>query len=123
MEELPSYLPIALLILCLFLSAFFSSSEAAFLYLDRVRLRHLVSIEAKGAKEIQGYAEKPGRLLSTVLLGNNAFNTGAASLGTALSLSLIENEQVGVIAATVAVTVLLLIFGEIIPKTLSLIHI
>ena len=119
MEELPSYLPIALLILCLFLSAFFSSSEAAFLYLDRVRLRHLVSIEAKGAKEIQGYAEKPGRLLSTVLLGNNAFNTGAASLGTALSLSLIENEQVGVIAATVAVTVLLLIFGEIIPKTIA----
>ena len=105
MEELPSYLPIALLILCLFLSAFFSSSEAAFLYLDRVRLRHLVSIEAKGAKEIQGYAEKPGRLLSTVLLGNNAFNTGAASLGTALSLSLIENERVGIIAATVALTV------------------
>ena len=41
MEELPLYLPIALLILCLVLSAFFSSSEAAFLYLDRVRLRHL----------------------------------------------------------------------------------
>ena len=119
MEELPSYLPIALLVMCLFLSAFFSSSEAAFLYLDRVRLRHLVSTNAKGAKEIQGYSEKPGRLLSTVLLGNNAFNTAAASLGTALSLQLIENREVGIIAATIAVTVLLLIFGEIIPKTIA----
>ena len=122
MEELPLYLPIALLILCLFLSAFFSSSEAAFLYLDRVRLRHLVSTNAKGAKEIQDYAEKPGRLLSTVLLGNNAFNTAAASLGTALSLKFIENQEVGVVAATVAVTVLLLIFGEIIPKTIATTH-
>ena len=119
MGELPSYLPIALFVVCLILSAFFSSSEAAFLYLDRVRLRHLVSTNAKGAKNIQDYAEKPGRLLSTVLLGNNAFNTAAASLGTALSLQLIENQEAGIIVATVAVTVLLLIFGEIIPKTIA----
>lgn len=119
MEELPLYLPIALLILCLFLSAFFSSSEAAFLYLDRVRLRHMVSTNTKGAKKIQDYAERPGRLLSTVLLGNNAFNTAAAALGTALSLNLFDNEEIGIIAATVAVTILLLIFGEIIPKTIA----
>ena len=106
----------------LLLSAFFSSSEAAFLSLQRVKLQHLVVRGVSGASQVERLVGRRDRLLSTVLLGNNLFNTGAAALGTVIAIDILQDSERGVIAATVAVTLLLLIFGETIPKTIASCH-
>ncbi len=107
--------------ICILLSAFFSSSEAAFLALERVRLAHLVSTNTPGARRVAAMLEKPERLLSTILLGNNLVNVAFTALITIASLHLLgeENEAIATVVATVVGTVLLLIFGEIIPKTIA----
>jgi len=107
-----------LFLFCLVASAFFSSSETAFISLRRVRIRHLVDSGVSGAEEVEKLTAHPEKLLATVLLGNNFVNTGAAALGTLMAVSLLGTER-GAIAATIGVTLLLLVFGEIIPKTLA----
>ncbi|MBI2868850.1 MAG: HlyC/CorC family transporter [Chloroflexi bacterium] len=104
-------------LLCLVLSAFFSSSETAFISLQRIRLEHMLDNKVTGAERVARLVRRPERLLSTILLGNNLVNTAAASLGTFLAITLLGER--GVIVATVAVTVLLLIFGETTPKTIA----
>ena len=108
-----------LLVICLGLSAFFSSSETAFIALPRARLLHLISTGRANAKLVERLIQRPERLLATVLLSNNLVNTAAAALGTAIALSLIENEGVAVLVATGGVTLLLLIFSETLPKTVA----
>ena len=110
---------LALLFLCLGLSAFFSSSETAFIALSRARLLHLISIGRRNARVVERLISHPERLLATVLLSNNLVNTAAASLGTAIALNMIENEGLAVIVSTVGVTLLLLIFSETLPKTVA----
>ena len=110
---------LVLLVLCLGLSAFFSSSETAFIALPRARLLHLVSIGRANAKLVERLIQRPERLLATVLLSNNLVNTAAAALGTAIALNMIENEGLAVLVATVGVTLLLLIFSETLPKTVA----
>ena len=78
---------LVLLLFCLVLSAFFSTSETAFISLRRVRLQHSVNTRVKGAERVARLMEKPERLLSTILLGNNLANTAAAALATALAVS------------------------------------
>ncbi len=112
---------LVLLGICIFLSAFFSSSETAFIAIQRIRMEHMVTTEVKGAKRVAKMLEKPERLLSTILLGNNFANVAAASLGTVLAVS-IWGERQGVIIATVVVTIILLIFGETTPKTIATHH-
>lgn len=111
---------VILLILFITLSAFFSGSEAAFISVQRIRLEHMISTNVTGAKRVAKMLEKPERLLSTILLGNNFVNTAAASIATLLAVS-VWGEK-GVIYATIAVTVLLLIFGETTPKTMAVHH-
>ncbi len=111
-------LSIALAALLVLLSAFFSSSEAAFLSLQRTRIAHMVSTGVRGAKRVEEMISKPERLLSTVLLGNNLVNFAFSSLVTVLMVSLL-GEGTGVIVATVVGTTILLLFGEIIPKVLA----
>jgi putative hemolysin len=111
---------LALLIICLLLSAFFSSSETAFISLQRFRLEHMVNNKVTGARRVARMLEKPERLLSTILLSNNFVNTAAAALGTALALSLWPEH--GIIIATVVVTVMLLVFSETTPKTIATRH-
>ena len=108
-----------LLVMCLVLSAFFSSSETAFIALPRARLIHLLHIGRPKAALVDRMIKRPEKLLATVLLSNNLVNTAAASLGTALALSLITDETVAVLVATAAVTLLLLIFSETLPKTIA----
>ncbi|MBI2830647.1 MAG: HlyC/CorC family transporter [Chloroflexi bacterium] len=108
---------VILLIFFLMLSAFFSGSEAALISLQRIRLEHMLSTRVPGAKRVYRLLDRPERLLSTILLGNNFVNTAAASLATLLAVS-IWGER-GVIYATIVVTVLLLIFGETTPKTIG----
>ena len=108
-----------LLGICLVLSAFFSSSETAFIALPRARLIHLLNIGRPRAELVDRMIRRPDRLLATVLLSNNLVNTAAAALGTAVALSLIEDDRLAVLAATVGVTTLLLIFSETLPKTIA----
>ncbi len=111
---------IALFIVCILLSAFFSSSETAFISLQKIRVEHLVDTEIKGAKRVARMLQQPEKLLSTILLGNNFVNVAAASLGTALAVHFWEEQ--GVIIATIGVTIILLIFAETTPKTLATGH-
>ena len=106
----------------LVLSAFFSGSEAALLSVQRVRLRHLVSTRTAGAARVARMVERPEKLLPPILLGNNLVNTGAAAVATSLALTLIADPGVAVAAATAAVTIILLVFGETIPKTVAARH-
>jgi len=110
-----------LLFICLVLSAFFYSSETAFVSLQRIRVEHLVETKVKGAKLVAKMIERPEKLLSTILLGNNLVNTAAAALATALAITFLGNEQ-GVLIATIGATVVLLIFCETTPKTIATQH-
>ncbi|MFO8009713.1 MAG: hemolysin family protein [Dehalococcoidia bacterium] len=110
---------VILFILCLMISAFFSSSETAFISLQKVRIRHMVHTNVAGAADIAKLVSRPERLLTTVLIGNNFVNTAAAALGTLIVVEIMNNDNLGAIVATITVTLLLLIFSEIIPKTLA----
>jgi len=111
---------VVLFVVCLLLSAFFSSSETAFISLQKVRVQNLVDNKVRGARLVSRMVGKPEKLLSTILLGNNFVNTAAAALGTALAIKFWPNE--GVLIATIAVTVILLIFCETTPKTIATRH-
>ena len=115
---------ILLLAVFLFLSAFFSGSEAALLSVQRLRLRHMVNTGTAGAARVERMIEHPERLLPPILLGNNLVNTGAAALATSIALLLVGDgrEGLAVTIATAAVTIMLLIFGETIPKTVAARH-
>ena len=109
---------LVLFFMCLLLSGFFSSSEVAFVSLQKLRLRHLADTEGGAAKQVATMTENPERLLTTILLGNNLVNTAAAALATVIAASALA-EGYAVIVATAGVTVLLLIFGEVFPKTVA----
>ncbi len=110
---------LVLFFVCLLLSGFFSSSEVAFVSLQRLRLRHLADTEGGAAKEVATLTEKPEHLLTTILVGNNLVNTAAAALATVVAVSVLASEGQAVIAATAGVTIMLLIFGEVFPKTVA----
>ena len=109
---------LVLLGLAVLLSAFFAGSEAAFLSVQRSRLAALILDKVKGAERVEKLASNPEKLLPTVLTGNNLVNVAAAALGTTLAGSYLSpNWAVGVSVG--AVTVLLLLFGEILPKIIA----
>ena len=110
---------LALLVVCLGLSGFFSASETAFIALPRARLMHLVRIRRPGADRVSHIIQRPERFLATVLLGNNLVNPAAAALATVLALNLITNQGLSVLAATAGVTTFLLLFGETVPKNIA----
>ncbi len=115
------YLVIA--ILCIMASAFFSSSETAFISLQKIRIKHLETQGGVKAKRIAKLLERPEKFISTVVLGNNFVNTAVAALGTAIVLSLWKGSQeVAVLLATVIVTIVLLVVGEIVPKIIGAQH-
>ena len=109
----------ALLILCLVLSGFFSASETAFIALPRARLMHLVNTHRPGATRVESMLQHPGKFLATVLLGNNLVNTAAAALATVIAISFIGDGVLAVAAATFGVTLVLLVFGETLPKSIA----
>jgi putative hemolysin len=120
LDAADSWLLLAFLVF-LALSAFFSSAEAAFISLPKLRIRYLVESGLKGAERLAKVAEKPERFLATVLLGNNLVNIAAATIGTIISVRVFDYPW-GPIIATVGVTVLVLVFGEVVPKTLAVHH-
>ena len=112
---------LVLLFVFILLSAFFSGSETAFISLQRIRIEHLVNTNVKGAKRVAKMTERPERLLSTILFGNNLVNTAAAALATVLAISVWGQER-GMLIATIGVTIVLLIFAETTPKTIATQH-
>jgi len=119
-DDADSWLLLAFLI-CLVLSAFFSSAESAFISLPKLRIKYLVESGVKRATQLAKNAEKPERFLATVLLGNNLVNVAAATLGTIMAVATFGVIK-GPIIATLGVTALILVFGEVIPKTLAVHH-
>lgn len=111
---------ILVLMLLLAASAFFSASETALMSLSKIRIRHMVDTEEKNAKIIQRLVNNPSRLLGGILVGNNVVNIGASSLATAIFIDRFGARGVGI--ATVVMTILVLIFGEITPKSLAAEH-
>jgi putative hemolysin len=111
---------IVLFVICLLLSAFFSSSETAFISLQKVRVQNMIDNKVRGARLVSRMIERPEKLLSTILLGNNFVNTAAAALATALAIKFWPSQ--GVLIATIAVTIILLIFCETTPKTIATRH-
>ena len=112
---------LALILGFVVLSAFFSSSEAAFLSLQKTRIAHLLSEGVPGARRVSDMLNEPERLLSTILLGNNLVNVAFSALVTVVVVERVgeDNEGLGVVIATVLGTVTLLLLGEIIPKTIA----
>jgi putative hemolysin len=109
------------LLACLLLSAFFSSSETAFTSLQRIRIEHLVNTKVTGARRVAKMIERPEKLLSTILLGNNFVNVAATALATFLAIRM-WGEQWGILIATIGLTIILLVFCETTPKTIATQH-
>jgi CBS domain containing-hemolysin-like protein len=107
-------LALAALLLC---SAFFSASETAFSSLNRIKLKNLANSGNKRAALALKLAENYDKLLSTVLIGNNIVNITASALGTVLFVNLFG--AIGVTLSTLVLTVMVLLFGEISPKTMA----
>ncbi len=105
---------VTLLVLVL-LSAFFSSAETAFSTVNRVRLRTLAEEENKGAIRVLGILDKYGKMLSAILIGNNIVNLSASSVATTFAIRTWGSRAVGIMTGILTLAVLL--FGEIIPKT------
>jgi putative hemolysin len=120
LDDADSWLLLAFL-LCLALSAFFSGAEAAFISLPKLRIRYLVESDVKGARQLAKASDKPERFLATVLLGNNLVNVAAATLGTLMAVAIFGLPW-GPVIATIGVTTVILVFGEVIPKTVAVHH-
>ncbi len=111
---------LVVIIVCVLLSSFFSATETAFTAINKIRLRAKADDGDKGAKRVLKLADNYNRLLTTILIGNNIVNILASSLGTLLFISWISwNESLATTLSTVVLTVVVLIFGEITPKTLA----
>jgi putative hemolysin len=104
----------------LLLSAFFSASETAIFSANKVKIRHLVEEGNKKAALTRRLMEQPGKIISTILIGNNVVNIGATALATSVAISLLGATGAGI--ATGIMSVLILLFGEITPKTLVSLH-
>lgn len=108
------------IIILLALSAFFSSAETAYTTINRIRLRTLIEEGNTAAKRVERIIHNPGKMLSAILIGNNIVNLSASSLMTIFSTNVFGSRSVG--AATGVLTLLVLIFGEISPKTMASVH-
>ena len=117
MENLHPGFLVGMLVGLLLCSAFFSSSETGMLSLNRYRLRHQAKEGHRGAKRASALLERPDRLLGTILVGNNFVNILASAIATVLAIKLWD--EAGIAIATIGLTIVLLIFGEITPKTLA----
>jgi putative hemolysin len=109
---------LVLFLISLAAAAFFCSAETAFIGMQRLRLKHLVHTNHPKAKIVAKILDKPEKFLATVLLCINFFETAVATLGTVMAVSLWK-ENLGVAIATIVITILTLIFAELIPKSLA----
>jgi Mg2+/Co2+ transporter CorB len=120
LDEIPIGVLIAALIFLILLSAFFSGSETGLVSLNRYRLRHLAKINHRGAMRAEKLLQKPDRLIGLILLGNNFVNILASSIATVIGLRMYGN--VGIAISTGLLTLVVLVFSEVTPKTLAILR-
>ena len=114
------WIMIAVLTVCVALSAFFSASETSFTSVNRVKLKTMAQNGNRRAKAALALAEDYDRLITTILIGNNIVNIAASSLATSLFLVLLNNQtNLATTASTVVMTIVILIFGEVSPKAIA----
>lgn len=113
------WLKLLLLVILIAFSAFFSASETAFTSLNKIRLKMMADDGIKSAARAYSLTENYDKFLSTVLIGNNIVNIASTSIATVLFIDLLRNESLGSTISTVVMTVVVLIFGEISPKSIA----
>jgi Mg2+/Co2+ transporter CorB len=120
LEDISLPVLFGILLLLLVLSAFFSGSETGLMTLNRYRMKHLAKTGQGGAARAARLLDRPDRLIGLILLGNNLVNIGASAVATVIGIRMFGN--VGVLVATVTLTIFVLIFSEVTPKTLAALH-
>ena len=121
MDDISLLLHIAALVLLILCSGFFSGSETALMALNKLKLKHQSKEGRKGAKIVESIIKRPDSLLGTILLGNNLVNVASSAIATSLAISLWGSE-LGLLYATILMTLVLLIFAEVTPKTYASYH-
>ncbi len=114
-----SIIQAVILVLLLLLSAFFSSAETSLTTINPIKVRTLIENGNKRAMTLQKVTEQHGKMLSAILIGNNIVNISASSLATTMAIDIWGNYAVGI--ATGILTILVLLFGEIMPKNIAMI--
>jgi len=116
----PGPISFIIIIICLILIAILSASEVAFIAANKLKLRHLIEKGNSRAKTVQKIREEHDRFFSAVILSGNLLTIFATSIGTAIALNVFEES--GIIVATIVMTVLTVVFGELAPKTFAVSH-
>lgn len=116
---MPLSVLLGILLLMLVLSAFFSGSETSLMTLNRYRLRHLIKLKHSGAIKANQLLQRPDRVLGLILLCNNFVNNFASSIATVIAIKLYADEESSVAIAAALLTIIMLIFSEVTPKTLA----
>ena len=109
---------IVLIIILIMMSAFFSAAETAFSSVNRIRLKSMADGGSRGAERALVILKKYDKVLTTILIGNNIVNIAMSSIATMLAVTLL-GEQYGSLAATIATTLIVLTFGEVMPKSIA----
>ena len=120
MEHISTTTLIITLIVMVIISAYFSGSETGMMTLNRYRLRHMAKQGNRPAKRVEKLLRKPDRLISLVLIGNNLVNILASALGTIVGMRLYGDA--GVAIATGVLTFVVLVFAEVLPKTIAALY-
>lgn len=125
MQEVSLNVLFSILVILLFLSAFFSSSETALMTLNRIRLKNKAKT-SKSARQAEKLLQKPDRLIGLILIGNNFINIAASTITTFAALKIATDYDISPEAAaaygTILLTLLILIFAEVTPKTYAALH-
>lgn len=126
MDNISTQMLFIILGILIFISAYFSGSETGMMSLNRYRLRHLEKEKHKGAKRVSKLLKRPDRLIGLILIGNNLVNIAASAIATIIALRLSSelgiSDDIGVLIATIILTLVVLIFAEVTPKTLAALY-
>ena len=117
MDSISTSTLLIVLVILILLSAFFSSSETGLMSINRYKLRHLAQTKHKAARRVEKLLARPDRLLGLILIGNNLVNILASAIATIVCIRLFGD--LGVAIATFGLTLVVLVFGEVTPKTLA----
>ena len=117
MNDIPISILFGILGILIMMSAFFSSSETGMMSLNRYRLRHMVKSKNRAAMRVENLLGRPDRLIGVILIGNNFVNILASSIATIIAMRLWGDS--GIAIATGVLTLVILVFAEVTPKTLA----
>ena len=120
MDNISTEILIIVLVILFLLSAFFSGSETALMSINKYKMRHQAKLNNKGAKAAKKLLENPDKVIGVILLGNNLTNILITQIATLISLRIYGD--IGLAIATGLLTIFILIFAELTPKTIGEMH-